>query len=135
MQTRTEINAKLQAARRARIAAGMCRTHSQRPVVPGTKQCQPCLWDQQEANLRTFFGITVEDYARLELAQGRKCAICTLSCPSGRDLAVDHDHNTGKVRGLLCVNCNQALGKFKDDLRLLEKASIYLRGYSAVSDH
>lgn len=44
-----------------------------------------------------------------------------------RELYIDHDHNTNKVRGLLCSNCNTALGKFKDDILILEEAIRYLK--------
>ena len=59
--------------------------------------------------------------------QGGKCAICEEQCLTERELAVDHCHKTGKVRGLLCMRCNTALGSFKDDLLLLEKAMFYLK--------
>lgn len=57
-------------------------------------------------------------------AQGA-CAICGTE-PQRRFLHLDHDHKTGKARGLLCVNCNTALGHFKDDVARLKKAIEYL---------
>lgn len=74
------------------------------------------------------FGITVEDYEAMLAAQGGVCAICAKECRSGRRLAVDHDHVTGVVRGLLCLHCNLALGKFDDDPERIERALAYLRG-------
>lgn len=121
-------NIQSYAARARRVAAGMCRTHGSVPQAPGKKECQPCLWDRQEHNLRYFFGITVEEYAWMEHAQDRKCKICRGRCPTGKDLAVDHDHKTGHVRGLLCTNCNQAIGKLKDSAELADKVASYLRG-------
>ena len=56
--------------------------------------------------------------------QGGKCAICETQCATERELAVDHCHKTGKIRGLLCMRCNTALGAFKDDPLLLERAYI-----------
>lgn len=53
------------------------------------------------------YGITVEEYDLLFTFQGGCCYVCKKPCPTGRRLAVDHDHQTGQVRGLLCVNCNQ----------------------------
>lgn len=76
--------------------------------------------------MKIRFGITVEQYDALEAKQGGLCAICRRPCPSGRKLAVDHDHLTGRVRGLLCMNCNQGLGKFDDDPGLLRAAEVYL---------
>lgn len=72
------------------------------------------------------YGLTSEDFALLSSYQGEVCAICHL--PNTREfLVVDHDHLSGAVRGLLCDSCNLGLGKFKDDPRLLEAASSYLR--------
>ncbi len=59
--------------------------------------------------------------------QGGGCAICGKR-PGKVSLHVDHDHETGEVRGLLCVGCNNALGQFRDDLELLARASDYLVG-------
>jgi hypothetical protein len=57
--------------------------------------------------------------------QGGKCGICG-SVSNGKRLAIDHDHETGRVRGLLCQQCNTALGLFKDQVELLKKAIDYL---------
>jgi hypothetical protein len=56
------------------------------------------------------YGITEDQYNILLEVQNGVCAICKQSCPSGRLLAVDHDHKTGRVRGLLCMVCNNRLG-------------------------
>src|SRR4051794_16889408 len=58
---------------------------------------------KQNSNLRLLYGITVEQYDELFEAQGGCCAICGGECKTRRKLAVDHNHNTGDVRGLLCV--------------------------------
>ena len=65
-------------------------------------------------------------YNAMWLAQDGKCAICRQVCIKA--LAVDHCHKTGKIRGLLCMRCNTALGMFKDDPALLLKAIEYLSG-------
>lgn len=63
-----------------------------------------------------------------ELLKITKCEICGDSAPSHRKhLAVDHNHTTGKIRGMLCDPCNIALGKFKDKISLLENAIAYLK--------
>ena len=77
------------------------------------------------------FGLTPEAYAELLEAQGGVCAICGLPeryYRSGKllNLAVDHDHNTGDVRGLLCANCNRGIGMFSDDAETLRRAAEYL---------
>lgn len=82
---------------------------------------------QRAANLMKKFGMTVAEYDALLEAQQSACAICRSSEPRGRGrFHVDHDHNTGTVRGLLCNECNAGLGKFKDDPQLLEAAMTYL---------
>lgn len=58
-------------------------------------------------NLVSNFGITSVEYDNLLLSQNNACAICGNPCRSGRRLAVDHDHNTGEVRALLCMKCNK----------------------------
>jgi hypothetical protein len=71
--------------------------------------------------------ITVEAYQRLVAKQNGRCALCA-RVPRG--LHVDHDHETGKVRGLLCSTCNTGLGKFSDDPERLEAAARYIRANS-----
>jgi hypothetical protein len=70
-------------------------------------------------------GLTLEGYADLLQAQDGRCAICRE--PSrGRRLAVDHDHITGRVRGLLCTRCNMGLGFFQDSAVRLQAAQRYI---------
>lgn len=71
--------------------------------------------------------ITKEEYLNLYEEQEGKCKICNM-IPTGhkKSLCLDHDHITLKVRGLLCDNCNTALGKFKDNIHLLQNAINYL---------
>ena len=75
------------------------------------------------------FGIKPGDYRRMLAAQNGCCAICgsDRSDKRGWRLHVDHCHETGRVRGLLCSNCNQGIGKFLDDPDRLERAALYLR--------
>lgn len=86
----------------------------------------------RKALLKYEYGLTQEQYDEMLTRQNGVCAICkqeeTWSYKNGKiaSLSVDHDHNTGKVRGLLCRDCNQSLGKFKDDHNLLRAAYEYL---------
>lgn len=64
--------------------------------------------------LKTY-GITSEQYEALYEAQGGCCFICKRARGISKKLAVDHDHATGYVRGLLCTTCNKILGHFRDD--------------------
>ena len=77
--------------------------------------------------LKKRFGITLEQYNAILERQGGVCAICNEKDPYFENLAVDHDHNTNRVRGLLCHLCNRALGMFKDDSERLRKALSYLK--------
>ena len=82
---------------------------------------------QQEYFLRQKYGLSLQEYEQLVEQQDGRCAICGCDQPAGRGRwHVDHDHTTGKVRGLLCHNCNVGLGNFKDDPRRLEAAVKYL---------
>lgn len=65
------------------------------------------------------------EFISLARSQGNTCAICGAK-PKARRLAVDHDHKSGKIRGLLCMFCNTGLGKFRDSPELLERAIVYL---------
>lgn len=80
----------------------------------------------RNATLRQF-GITQEDYDELFKKQDGKCVICGVEKNGGKqNFCVDHDHTTGKVRGLLCHNCNLSIGLMKDNPDLLRKAAEYL---------
>lgn len=80
---------------------------------------------RRSSHLKRLYGITADDYATMLAEQGGVCAIC-LEPQERRALAVDHDHVTGEVRGLLCDNCNHALGKFQDSTDHLRSAITYL---------
>jgi len=90
------------------------------------------LWKEygRRSLLKSRYGITTEQYDSMLLAQNGACAVCKTNTAGGRGtesrLAVDHDHATGRVRGLLCSMCNQGIGMFKDDPSLLTKAIEYL---------
>ena len=72
--------------------------------------------------------ITHDVYLQMLKEQEHKCAICSiLDTDLDKLLSVDHCHTTGKVRGLLCYNCNLALGNFKDNINSLENAIKYLK--------
>ena len=76
------------------------------------------------------YGITPEDYDSMLDAQHGCCAICVaeVGSKSRKRLYVDHDHSTGKIRGLLCQRCNFGIGFFFDDVSLFKKAIHYLEG-------
>ena len=76
------------------------------------------------------YGISGEEWESLFESQGRKCAICRAPNSGKRDWDTDHDHKTGKVRGILCSPCNTALGLFKDETGILQQAIQYLGSVS-----
>jgi len=86
---------------------------------------------QKGRALRESFGISLEQYQKMHDEQDGKCKICCqpetqMRNGKVRALAVDHDHKTGKIRGLLCSDCNTGIGKLKDDPNVLRKAADYL---------
>jgi hypothetical protein len=82
--------------------------------------------ENRDAHLRRTFGITLEDFDAMLAAQGGGCAICGRPAPEGSSLHVDHDHETGVVRGLLCFTCNGALGMLTENDEFLTRAADYV---------
>lgn len=79
--------------------------------------------DAQRHNIKRAYGLTWEQAKALYDAQGGKCALCLQDISwEGRERAIDHDHATGKVRGILCRGCNQMLG-------YLERLSVSRRAW------
>lgn len=150
---RTEGQRKLREKRRADPAPKTCNrcgeTKPSADFIPHRPYCRSCraAWqrdyiarDRAKANARSkawrdagggriakfkAYGITPAIYEAMLEAQGGVCAICG-DLPGDRELAVDHDHETGAVRGLLCTRCNPALGMLRDDVDLLARAIKYL---------
>lgn len=77
-------------------------------------------------HLRLTYGMTLEQYDELLRQQNNVCAVCKKTNPNGKDLAVDHDHGSGQIRGLLCDRCNRGLGFFDEDPVILHEARGYL---------
>lgn len=75
--------------------------------------------------LKTRYGIDENIYQAILETQGGRCAICR-NLPTTKRLAVDHDHETGLKRGLLCDPCNKALGFFRDSRTILQAALAYI---------
>lgn len=102
-----------------------------------TNRCKDCknkrrreLHDKENNRnelLKARFGIDLVKYNEMFVAQNGCCAICQKpQSAEKRNFAVDHDHNTRAIRGLLCENCNRALGQFQDSVEILENAKKYL---------
>ncbi len=87
---------------------------------------------QREIRIKYKYGLTTKNIQLMLAAQGNQCAIChkPFSSANCAWLSVDHDHNSGKVRALLCFTCNNGLGCFKDRIDLLLEAAEYLKHYA-----
>ena len=101
------------------------RSHGRVKIV--TTRCRECEKDKQREN--KFPGIS---YSELLKTQFGKCAICGVDesdyrKESGKKFAIDHDHKTLKVRGLLCCKCNRGIGYLQDSIKNLESAIKYLK--------
>lgn len=102
---------------------------------PGRRNELKRLWNKKNPdkvrarNRKLRYGLTSGDFDLLLIAQSGRCAICKNVLVEGRNLSglsVDHDHITGKVRGLLCRGCNVGLGYFKESASVALEAAVYL---------
>lgn len=118
-------------ARRIEQWKGVCyRCGATADIRVGATECRPCVRDR---GLRKDYGISAAEWDAMFEAQSGCCAICLKDYASRRPgyrFHVDHDHATGKVRGLLCDMCNRKLlPAAQEDPVILERAAAYLRKY------
>lgn len=105
-----------------------------RRALTGVAMRSKCRQCNETTKYKSFikrtYDLTYEDYEELLESQNNCCAICGSRIGNSKTsrLFVDHCHNTTKVRGLLCSNCNHGLGQFKDSPKLLKRAIEYLGG-------
>ena len=92
--------------------------------APNTKHCKLC---RRDYDWQYKYGLSPAQYYTLWLKQGGKCKICGKKLPDGEYLHVDHDKETGEIRGLLCRDCNLGLGNFHDNPNNLIKAAEYIK--------
>ncbi len=92
----------------------------------------------RERNLRNNYGLTLEDYNIMLFQQGYVCAVCKQEetvidhyTQQPKSLSVDHDHETGKVRQLLCTTCNQVLGNIEKDSQRVKLLIKYLKKHQS----
>lgn len=114
--------------RRGRIHSANCRECEQGRRKGNTVQVGRDIFHKHDWWLRSNYGIGLDDYYWLLEKQKGCCAICGVEKNSRgrRWFDVDHCHATGKVRGLLCSECNHGIGALKDNIDTLQKAVIYL---------
>ena len=106
-----------------------------------TSMCKSCIaesdtrtWNMRRNNwLQRNYGLSESDYQRMFDAQHGQCFICKKVPKSGQLLCVDHNHDTGKIRHLLCRRCNLILGLVYEDPILLDAMADYLRVHTASS--
>jgi len=135
------------------ITNGLCNTHRLRLKRNGTTEhlckcgapatnraglprCDKCraegkLETRRKATIKSVYGLSWTDYQALLAYQDNVCAICRTDQP-GRNhdnWSIDHDHETGKIRGLLCHACNVGIGYFGDDPARLRAAAAYLESF------
>jgi hypothetical protein len=89
--------------------------------------------------LKSTYGITVLQYENMREAQGHRCYICDkheseISNAGPTALNVDHCHGTGKLRKLLCMSCNIALGKVNDNVEILQRCINYIKEHSNATN-
>ena len=91
--------------------------------------------DKRKAQRIKKFGLSLEEFNELLKEQDYKCAICGYLDTSDPNFfpVIDHCHETGEVRNILCMNCNMGLGKFKDNPQLLRKAAEYVEGWACIN--
>lgn len=97
-----------------------------------------CGGTQRHAHIKSTYGLSASDYKQLLDDCNGTCSICNqkeTATIRGKvcELTVDHCHQSGKVRGLLCRQCNVGLGNFKDNVGLLQSAIKYLEGSETIS--
>jgi hypothetical protein len=105
------------------------KSRKKRSGNPRYAYCKKCHSETQRSlRLKKFFNLTAEEYDLIYKHQGGVCAICKQP-PKGSRLAVDHDHKTGAVRGLLCPWCNRAIALFRDQVDRFENTVKYFHSY------
>ena len=90
--------------------------------------CRQCNKNNAYVQRIKRYGITVEQYGQMLTEQNTRCPLC--SSEFDREPHIDHCHSSGKVRGLLCFNCNTMLGSAKDNVETLRKAISYLESFT-----
>jgi hypothetical protein len=89
----------------------------------------------RNAHLKRTYNITIKQYHQIYKDQNGYCAICGNTKGNNKVFHVDHDHLTGKVRGLLCNKCNKSLGGFQDSPEILQKAIDYLNKHNGTENY
>jgi len=100
------------------------RSRIRRETHPNLKEYMRAMY------LKHSYGLSLDEYVAMVKASKGKCAICLKDFSSTKDMHVDHDHINNKVRGLICADCNHALGYAHDSIEVLEACIAYLKKHS-----
>lgn len=109
-------------SKRQRRKASLKKYNAKRNLSPERKLLN------YKSHLKTTYGMTVKQYEDMYKVQNGLCAICARINTSGKRMYIDHNHVTGKIRGLLCRKCNLLLGNAEDNIFTLIAAQDYLEG-------
>jgi hypothetical protein len=119
---------------RARGLASYYRHHDERKAQARASYERPeAKLAKHSAHVARRFGLSGIEYDAMLCTQGGGCAICRRPPKGSRRLAVDHDHETGRIRGLLCTLCNTALGRLGDTAASIESVLSYVKGTQQAS--
>lgn len=119
-----------------RVAEGFCSQCLTKRADPDRKLCRVCCDQKRRTRadyLRNTYNMTTDKHDAILAAQNGLCAIC--GAAKSYRLHIDHCHNSREIRGLLCINCNNGLGRFQDNPTILRAAATYLENFNAQSDH
>jgi len=112
-----------------RNICNVCKNEDALAHYHKTKHLKPYNYEyDKDKKLKKAYGIGYAEYLTMLEAQNNACAICgTKDTGNRKAFHVDHCHDTGKIRGLLCGNCNSGIGNLRDDINLLQRAIAYLQ--------
>jgi hypothetical protein len=112
---------------------GTCKTcDNKKSAEYRARNREKYLLSQSSSKLKQNYGIDMNEYIKKLNEQQKCCAICKATTPGQNNIkrfSVDHCHKTGRVRGLLCSNCNKGIGLLRDNTKILEAAIQYLKNY------
>lgn len=125
VKARYDTNPEYRAARMATAKAWHAANPERVREIEIRSKSKACPIKKRDYLLRKKYGITIQDYLEILAQQGGVCALCANPPNEGKKLHVDHCHETGRVRGLLCHQCNWYLGKVDKDPGLLDRMKHY----------
>jgi len=104
------------------------QTHREKRIANQLKYNRNHKEKIKNSRLKRIYNISIDEYNNILLTQNNRCAICKkpLDLQNPKHVHIDHDHKTGKVRGILCNKCNSAIGYLNDNIEYIKNALEYL---------